>query len=107
MEGLKLDGRMLKPMSTLLETKIHDLMMEVLKNNKIGEITLKLELATIEREKVVDGEVLLDTWLEPIINYQLTEKLRETKATRKGGLGQGYEIKADDLLDDIYIQEVM
>lgn len=102
---LKLDSKILKPMAALLENKIQNLMAEVLIKNKSGEITLKIELGTIERDKELkNGEI--DTYKEPIINYQLTEKIKETKAVEKGGLGYGYKIEANDLLDDIYVDEV-
>lgn len=102
---LKLDSKILKPMADSLEYKIQNLMTEVLKKNKTGEISLKIELSTIEREKELEnGDVKI--YKEPIINYQLTEKIKETKAVEKGGLGYGYKIEANDLLDDIFVDEV-
>lgn len=102
---LKLDSKILKPMAESLEDKIQNLMTEVLKKNRSGEITLKIELGTREVEKELDnGDV--DLYKEPIINYQITEKIKETKAIERGGLGHGYKIEANDLLDDIYVDEV-
>lgn len=102
---LKLDSKLLNPMACSLEGKIQNLMAEVLKKNKSGEISLKVELGTREVEKELeDGNI--ETYKEPVINYQLTEKIKETKAIEKGELGTGYKIEANDLLDDILVDKV-
>lgn len=105
MEELKLNGKVLKPIADLLEDKIQSLMTNVINENKTGEITLKIQLSTIDREGKSSIGIPTE-WKEPIINYQLTEKLKEKKVVEKGGLGIGYKIEKDDFTDEIQILEV-
>jgi len=105
LDNLKLDGKLLKPVAELLEIKIKNVLAIVAVKEKTAEITLKLEIKTIEREREDDfGNPVI--YKEPIINYSITEKIRELKSVDKGGLGYGYQIDTDIISDEVYIQEI-
>lgn len=101
MDNLKLDGDLLKPIADLLEEKIGSVMEIVLLEDKPAEITLKLTLGTIEREDKQGND-----WKEPVINYNLSHKFKESKHTEKGSTGIGTKICKDAILDEIIIEKV-
>ena len=102
-EKLDLDSELLQPMREQLELIINRLMTVCATGNKEAEITLKIDLESNKRGEYEKG-ILIKEWSEPKIDYQISEKIKEVKNTRKGLLGQNYELKIND--NDVYVQKV-
>ncbi|MBP3464091.1 MAG: hypothetical protein J6K45_06400 [Clostridia bacterium] len=94
MERLNLDSTLLKPVKEAIEISIDTLMPSVLKDNKEAEISVKINLNHTTQREFDEGKVTKE-WLEPEIDFKLTEKLKENKNTRQGLLGREYEVALD------------
>ena len=107
MEKLNLNSELLKPMKEQLELIINRLTNVVATQNKEAEITLKINLNTTKRYEEIDGdEPDVIEWIEPNINYQISEKIKEFKNTNKGNLGFDYELKVDEKNNEVYVGKV-
>lgn len=104
-EKLDLNSELLKPLKDQLEVIINRLMITVAERNKEAEITLKIELDKSIERKCEYGEVI-DKWIEPRISFQISEKIKETKNTIKGSVGEDYELKIDESTNILYIEKV-
>lgn len=105
MEKLDLNSELLKPMKDQLEVILNRLMLIVSEENKEAEITLKIELDKSVERKIEDGEVT-GRWVEPRIDFQISEKIKETKNTVKGSVGNDYELKVDKDTNILYIEKI-
>lgn len=101
MDNLTLQGSVLAPMSGILEANIQKCMQEVVDQNKTGLITLKINVSVVEN---YDDEKLT-SWLEPVIEYQVTRTLKETKKDFKSTIGLGHKIEKDDE-GVIYLEDI-
>ena len=99
MDNLTLNGSVLAPMSTILEKSIQATMQKAVEENKTGEITLKIKLSTVKRHSDYEGD-----YLEPIIDYQITQAMKESKKAIKNTVGFGGKIEKDED-GNIYIRD--
>lgn len=107
MEKLNLNSELLKPMKEQLEIIINRLTNVVATQNKEAEITLKINLNTTKRYEEIDGEEPnVVEWIEPIISYQISEKIKEFKNTNKGNLDFDYELRVDENNNEVYVGKV-
>lgn len=105
MEKLDLNSELLKPMKDQLEIILNRLMLIVSEENKEAEITLKIELDKSVERKIEDGEVT-NRWVEPRITFQIGEKIKKTKNTIKGSVGEDYELKIDETTNILYVEKI-
>jgi len=107
MERLNLNSELLKPMKEQLEIIINRLTNVVATQNKEAEITLKINLNTTKRYEEIDGEEPnVIEWIEPIISYQISEKIKEFKNTNKENLGFDYELRVDENSNEVYVGKI-
>ena len=107
MEKLDLNSELLKPMKDQLEIVVNRLANVVATQNKEAEITLKINLDTTKRYEEIDGEEPdVIEWIEPRIDYQISEKIKEFKNTNKGNLGFDYELKVNEETNEVYVGKV-
>ena len=100
MQKLNLDSELLKPMREQLEIIINKLTGIVATQNKEAEIVLKINLDSIKQfEKVKE-------WVEPRIEYSISEKIKEVKNTNKGNLGFDYQVKVDEETNETYVEKI-
>ncbi len=92
MEELNLDSELLEPMKLRLEKTIDTLTKNALATGKESEINLKIKIGITERYDEKTGK----DWIEPEIEYQITDKIKEDKGTYKQSLGFNYEIELDE-----------
>ena len=92
MEELNLDSELLEPMKLRLEKTIDTLTKKALATGKESEINLKIKIGITERYDEKTGK----DWIEPEIEYQITDKIKEDKGTYKQSLGFNYEIELDE-----------
>lgn len=103
-EELNLDSKLLLPIKQSLEKVINRLMFEVINKDKEAEINLKISIDKIKQEKVDKNFLIIDKWTEPIINYQITEKIKAYKETSKGNVGHNFKIDQEN--DKFIVEEV-
>ena len=103
MQKLNLDSELLKPMREQLEIIINKLTGIVATQNKEAEIVLKINLDSIKQFEEVDDEKVKE-WVEPSIEYSISEKIKEVKNTNKGNLGFDYQVKVDEETNETYRQ---
>ena len=92
-EDLNLDSKLLLPIKQNLEHVINRLMYAVINNDKEAEINLKITIDKLEKE-----------WTEPVIGYQITEKIKAYKETSKGNVGHNFKIDQEN--DKFLVEEV-
>ncbi len=105
MEKLDLNSELLQPMKEQLEIIINRLMNVCATGNKEAEITLKISLDSIKRGEYDKGN-LIKEWIEPKLEYQISEKIKEIKNTSKGLLGNDYEMKVSKETNEVYVQKI-
>ena len=105
MEKLDLNSELLRPMKEHLEIIVNRLMNACATGNKEAEISLKINLDTYKGHKFDKGK-LIDEWIEPRLEYQISEKIKETKNTSKGLLGTDYEMQIDKENNEVYVQKI-
>lgn len=59
------------------------------------ELNLKLKIKVEERSAYKDG-VMIDKWKEPLIEYEIKTKLKESTETRKGFCEMDYKLTVDE-----------
>lgn len=105
MEKLDLNSELLQPMKEQLEIIINRLMNVCATGNKEAEIILKINLDSIKRGEYDKGK-LIKEWMEPKLEYQMSEKIKEVKNTSKGLLGNDYEMKVSKEDNNVYVQKI-
>lgn len=105
MERLNLDSSLLVPIKASLEIAIDRIMPDVLKKHKEAEINLKINISESLKHEYEQG-IVTKEWIEPLVEFKLTEKLKENKNTREGTLGTNYEITLDEDDCKAYISKV-
>lgn len=89
MEELNLDSELLKPIKEGLENSISILTKNALLTKKEAEINLKINIGVDVKE--TKGK----SWIEPQIEYQINDKIKEAKSSYKDDLGFNYKIELD------------
>ena len=105
MEKLDLNSELLRPIKEQLELIVNRLIGICATGNKEAEISLKINLDTYKGRKFDKGK-LIDEWTEPRLEYQISEKIKETKNTSKGLLGTDYEMQINKENNEVYIQKI-
>ena len=105
MQKLNLDSELLKPMREQLEIIINKLTGIVATQNKEAERVLKINLDSIKQFEEVDDEKVKE-WVEPRIEYSISEKIKEVKNTNKGNLGFDYQVKVDEETNETYVEKI-
>ena len=98
MEKLDLDSELLKPMRDQFEIVLNRLAGVVATQNKEAEIVSK------QFEEV--DEKTVKEWVEPRIDYSISEKIKETKNTNKGLVGFDYQVKIDEETNQTYVEKI-
>lgn len=105
MQKLDLNSEMLKPMKDQLELILNRLMNVVVTGKKEAEINLKINLDSSHfGDTTEEGEYI--KWEEPRIDYQISEKIKETKNTNKGSVGFDYELKIDEKTNEVFVEKI-
>ena len=105
MERLDFNSELLKPMKEQLEIIINRLMNICVTGKREAEIVLKINLDSSHLgETNEDGEYI--EWEEPRLNYQISEKIKETKNTKKESLGYDYELKINEETNEVYVEKI-
>lgn len=105
MENLTVKSELLEPMVLNLEAVLNRLMKETILNNKETEINLKITLDYMPKSKVTDDGEKLE-WKEPTVDYQITEKIKEYKSTKKGVLGFDYAVRQSEDGKNIIVEKI-
>lgn len=101
-ENLNLDSELLKPMKEKLEKSIDTLTKNAILTQKEAEITLKINVSVKERNREFNDEI--EEYLEPIYDFQISEKIKEAKGSYKSVVGFNYAVKIED--DNLLVQDV-
>ena len=105
MQKLDLNSETLKPMKDQLEVILNRLMNVVVTGKKEAEINLKINLDSSHfGDTTEEGEYIEQE--EPRIDYQISEKIKETKNTNKGSVGFDYELKIDEKTNEVFVEKI-
>ena len=91
---LNLDSELLKPMKEKLESSIDTLTKNAILNEKDAEITLKINVSVSEKNREFNDKI--EEYLEPIYDFQISEKIKEAKGSYKGAVGFNYSVSIND-----------
>lgn len=93
-ETLNLDSELLKPMKEKLEKSIDTLTKNAILTEKDAEITLKINVSVSKKDREFNDEI--EEYLQPIYDYQISEKIKEAKGSYKGIVGFNYAVTIND-----------
>ena len=93
-ETLNLDSELLKPMKEKLEKSIDTLTKNAILTEKDAEITLKINVSVSKKDREFNDEI--EEYLQPIYDYQISEKIKEAKGSYKGVVGFNYAVTIND-----------
>ncbi len=79
MEKLNLDNELLKPIKERLEKTIDILTKNAILTGKEAEITLKINIGVSKKDREFNDEI--EEYLQPMYEYQLSEKIKEEKGS--------------------------
>ena len=102
-EKLNLDSELLKPMKEKLENSIDILTKNTILTKKDAEITLKINIRVEEKDREFNDKK--EEYLQPIYDFQISEKIKEAKGSYKGVVGFNYAISIDDE-DSVIVQDI-
>lgn len=102
-ENLNLDSELLKPMKEKLENSIDTLTKNAILTKKDAEITLKINVSVTKKYREFNDET--EEYLQPIYDFQISEKIKEAKGTYKGVVGFNYAVTIDDE-NNVVVQDV-
>ena len=102
-ETLNLDSELLKPMKEKLEKSIDTLTKNAILTEKDAEITLKINASVSKKNRKFNDEI--EEYLQPIYDYQISEKIKEAKGSYKGIVGFNYAVTINDE-NDVIVQDV-
>lgn len=102
-ETLNLDSELLKPMKTKLEASIDALTKNAILTKKDAEITLKINVSVTERNREFNDEI--EEYLQPIYDFQISEKIKEAKGSYKGVVGFNYAVTINDE-NNVVVQDI-
>lgn len=104
MEELNFNSRLLMSVRERLEDTINRMLLIAAKTEKESEITLKINVSCKNRSKKNENNERVE-WLEPELDYQISEKIKEDKSSYKGLSGFDYELKIDKD-NNLYVQKI-
>lgn len=93
-EKLNLDNKLLKPMKKKLEQSIDILTKNAILTGKEAEITLKINVGISKKDKKINDEI--EEYLQPIYDFQISEKIKEIKDSYKSSLGFNYSVEINE-----------
>ncbi len=102
-ENLNLDSELLKPMKEKLEKSIDTLTKNAILTEKDAEITLKINVSVSKKDRKFNDEI--EEYLQPIYDYQISEKIKEAKGSYKGVVGFNYAVTINDE-NNVIVQDV-
>lgn len=102
-ENLNLDSELLKPMKEKLENSIDVLTKNAILTKKEAEITLKINISVTKKDREFNDEI--QEYLQPIYDFQISEKIKEAKGSYKGVVGFNYAITINDE-NNVIVQDV-
>lgn len=102
-ETLNLDSELLKPMKEKLEKSIDTLTKNAILTEKDAEITLKINVSISRKDREFNDEI--EEYLQPIYDYQISEKIKEAKGSYKGVVGFNYAVTINDE-NNVIVQDV-
>ena len=102
-ETLNLDSELLKPMKEKLEKSIDTLTKNAILTEKDAEITLKINVSISRKDREFNDEI--EEYLQPIYDYQISEKIKEAKDSYKGVVGFNYAVTINDE-NNVIVQDV-
>lgn len=102
-ETLNLDSELLKPMKTKLEASINTLTKNAILTKKDAEITLKINASVTEKDREFNDEI--EEYLQPIYDFQISEKIKEAKGSYKGVVGFNYAVTINDE-NNVVVQDI-
>lgn len=94
MEKLNLDNELLKSIKERLEKTIDILTKNAILTGKEAEITLKINIGVSKKDREFNDEI--EEYLQPMYEYQLSEKIKEEKGSYKSSVGFNYSVEIDD-----------
>ena len=103
-ENLNLDSELLKPMKEKLEHSIDVLTKNAILTKKDAEITLKINVSVTEKDREFNDEI--EEYLQPVYDFQISEKIKEAKGSYKGVVGFNYAISIDDENGEVIVQDI-
>lgn len=102
-ETLNLDTELLKPMKTKLEASIDTLTKNAILTKKDAEITLKINVSVTKKDREFNDEI--EEYLQPIYDFQISEKIKEAKGSYKGVVGFNYAVTINDE-NNVVVQDI-
>lgn len=102
-ENLNLDSELLKPMKEKLEHLIDVLTKNAILTKKDAEITLKINVSVTEKDREFNDEI--EEYLQPVYDFQISEKIKETKGSYKGVVGFNYAVEIDNQ-DNVIVRNI-
>lgn len=86
--------KLLKPIKERLEKTIDILTKNAILTGKEAEITLKINIGVSKKDREFNDEI--EEYLQPMYEYQLSEKIKEEKGSYKSSVGFNYSVEIDD-----------
>lgn len=102
-EKLNLDNELLKPMKERLEKSIDVLTKNAILTGKESEITLKINVGIEKKDRQFNDEI--EQYLQPIYEFQISEKIKEAKGSYKSSLGFNYAVEIDKQ-DNVIVRNI-
>ena len=102
-ENLNLDSELLKPMKEKLEHSIDVLTKNAILTKKEAEITLKINVSVTKKDREFNDEI--EEYLQPVYDFQISEKIKEAKGSYKGVIGFNYAVKINDE-NNVIVQDI-
>ena len=102
-EKLNLDNELLKPMKERLEKSIDVLTKNAILTGKESEITLKINVGIEKKDRQFNDEI--EQYLQPIYEFQISEKIKEAKGSYKSSLGFNYAVEIDNQ-DNVIVRNI-
>lgn len=102
-ESLNLNSQLLKPMKEKLEKSIDILTKNAILTKKDAEITLKINISVTKKDREFNNEI--KEYLEPMYDFQISEKIKEAKGSYKGAVGFNYALIIDDE-NNVLVQDI-
>lgn len=102
-EKLNLDNELLKPMKEKLEHSIDILTKSSILTGKESEITLKINIGVSKKDREFNDEI--EEYLQPIYEFQISEKIKEAKGSYKSSLGFNYAVEIDNQ-DNVIVRNI-
>ena len=102
-QNLDLTSELLKPMKEKLEKSIDILTKNAILTKKDAEITLKINVSVQKKDREFNDEI--EEYLQPIYDFQISEKIKEAKGSYKGVVGFNYAVTINDE-NNVIVQDI-